>query len=239
MLRKRCMFHRRWLVPAMSPIRSDRRRRQGPTRCRSGLEGRGPAVDEARRPSSPILSPHESQAPRHPHWRGDSRNRPKRRRPYIWRRSREARHGLSDAAVIGTDDVTQILRIHASRHLGGADKIAKHHRELTTFRSRRGCHGRDAGGFRGQHAGSARRRPRLGIGVRRKGVPQSPQNFLPAALTVPQDGQDRTSGEPQSLQKGLASGLDARHCGHSISLPELAEEFRRDYRRRWIGPQLE
>ena len=45
----------------------------------------------------------------------------------------EAADRLGDGAVIGADQLAQILRVNARRERGRADEVAEHHRQLPAF----------------------------------------------------------------------------------------------------------
>ena len=45
----------------------------------------------------------------------------------------EAADRLGDGAVVGADQLTQILRVKTGRQRGRADQIAEHHRQLPAF----------------------------------------------------------------------------------------------------------
>ena len=84
----------------------------------------------------PPRSPPARRAPpaRHrPHAPADSRNRSARRRPCTWRQSRRSGRPSRRRAVIGADDLAQILGIEPRRERGRADEIAEHHRQLAPF----------------------------------------------------------------------------------------------------------
>jgi hypothetical protein len=46
----------------------------------------------------------------------------------------KAANGVGDAAVVGTDDLAQILGIEARRQRRRADQVAEHHRQLPPLR---------------------------------------------------------------------------------------------------------
>ena len=45
----------------------------------------------------------------------------------------EALHGLSNALLIGRNDLAQVLRVHAGRQSRGAHKVREHHRHLAAL----------------------------------------------------------------------------------------------------------
>jgi hypothetical protein len=45
----------------------------------------------------------------------------------------KALHGLSDAPLVGRNDLAQVLGVHASRECGGANKVREHHCDLATL----------------------------------------------------------------------------------------------------------
>ena len=45
----------------------------------------------------------------------------------------EALHGLSDAPLIGRNDLTQIFRVHARGQRGRADEVGEHHSDLAAL----------------------------------------------------------------------------------------------------------
>ena len=60
-----------------------------------------------------------------------------RHRPYIWRQTRRSGRPSRQRAVIGADQLAQILRVMTGRQRGRADQVAEHDRELAPFGDRR------------------------------------------------------------------------------------------------------
>ena len=97
-----------------------------PTRARS--VGR---IWTSRRPTA-SMAPARPAPParRRPRALADSRNRPARRRPCTWRRSRRSARRSRRRRVIGADELAHVLGIEPGRQRGRADQVAEHHREL-------------------------------------------------------------------------------------------------------------
>ena len=54
--------------------------------------------------------------------------------PHVLRyEATEALHGLSDALLVGRNDLAEVFRVHARRERCRADEVREHHRDLATL----------------------------------------------------------------------------------------------------------
>src|SRR5215470_384084 len=61
-----------------------------------------------------------------------------------------------------------------------------------------------------------------------RGLPQLPQNFLPAGTVAPQEAQARSSLAPHSSQKLTLARFSKRHCGQALARTPHLRPLHRD-----------